>query len=67
MIPSNIMNMMGRFNINLNELQNLKTPDDVAQYLLNSGKVNQAQVNQVKQMWQNPNIRQQISQRMRGN
>ncbi len=65
MIPSNIMNMMGRFNINLNELQNLKTPDDVAQYLLNSGKVNQAQVNQVKQMWQNPNIRQQFSQRMR--
>lgn len=65
MIPTNIMNMMGRFNINLNELQNLKTPDDVAQYLLNSGRVNQAQVNQVKQMWQNPNIRQQISQRMR--
>lgn len=65
MIPSNIMNMMGRFNINLNELQNLKTPDDVAQYLLNSGKVNQAQVNQVKQMWQNPNIRQQFLQRMR--
>lgn len=65
MIPSNIMNMMGRFNINLNELQNLKTPDEVAQYLLNSGKVNQAQVNQVKQMWQNPNIRQQFSQRMR--
>lgn len=65
MIPTNIMNMMGRFNINLNELQNLKTPDDVAQYLLNSGKVNQAQVNQVKQMWQNPNIRQQFSQRMR--
>ena len=65
MIPSNIMNMMGRFNINLNELQNLKTPDDVAQYLLNSGKVNQAQVNHVKQLWQNPNIRQQFSQRMR--
>lgn len=65
MIPTNIMNMMGRFNINLNELQNLKTPDDVAQYLLNSGRVSQAQVNQVKQMWQNPNIRQQISQRMR--
>lgn len=67
MIPTNIMNMIGRFNINPNELQNLKTPDDVAQYLLNSGRVNQAQVNQVKQMWQNPNIRQQISQRMRGN
>lgn len=65
MIPTNIMNMMGRFNINLNELQNLKTPDDVAQYLLNSGRVNQAQVNQVKQMWQNPNIRQQILQRIR--
>ena len=65
MIPTNIMNMMGRFNINPNELKNLKTPDDVAQYLLNSGRVNQAQVNQVKQMWQNPNIRQQISQRMR--
>lgn len=65
MIPTNILNLMGRFNINTNDLQNLKTPDDVAQYLLNSGRVNQAQVNQVKQMWQNPNIRQQISQRMR--
>ena len=53
---------MGRYNINTNELQNLQTPDDVAQFLLNSGRVSQAQVNQVKQMWNNPQIQQRFQQ-----
>lgn len=60
MIPNNILGLMGRFNININEMRNLNNPDDVAQFLLNSGKVNQSQVNQAKQMWGNPNIRQQF-------
>jgi hypothetical protein len=53
--------MLCKFNPNLNILQNAKSPDEVAQYLLNSGKVTQAQVNQARQMWQNPNVQQQIN------
>lgn len=60
MIPSNVLNFMSRCNINTNELQNLQTPDDVAQFLLNSGRVSQAQVNQAKQMWNNPQIQQRF-------
>lgn len=61
MIPNNIMSMVQKMNINVNALQNIETPDDMAQFLLNSGKVSQAQVNQAKQMWNNPQIRQQIN------
>ena len=60
MIPNNILNMISKFNPNIKELQNINTPDGVAQFLLNSGKVNQAQVNQAKQLWNQPNIRQMI-------
>lgn len=63
MIPSNVMNMIRKLNVNMNALQNIKTPDDMAQFLLNSGKVNQAQVNQAKQMWNNPQVQQQINSR----
>lgn len=31
--------------------QNLKTPEEVAQYLMNSGRVSQAQVNQANNMY----------------
>lgn len=61
MIPNNIMSMVQKMNIDMNALQNIETPDDMAQFLLNSGKVSQAQVNQAKQMWNNPQIRQQIN------
>jgi hypothetical protein len=40
-----------RVNINPSEIQGIKTPDEMAQFLLNTGRVNQAQVNQAKQMW----------------
>ena len=63
MIPSNVMNMIRKLNVDMNALQNIKTPDDMAQFLLNSGKVNQAQVNQAKQMWNNPQVQQQINSR----
>ena len=61
MIPNSILNLiMKRYNINTNVLQNIKSPDDMAQFLLNSGKVNQDQVNQARQMWGNPQVRQQM-------
>lgn len=60
MIPNNILNLLGNFMPNMNQLQNIKTPDQMAQMLLNSGKVNQQQVNQARQMWNQPNIRQMI-------
>lgn len=50
-MPNNIMDLLRRANINPNEIRGIKTPDEMAQFLLNSGKVNQAQVNQAKQMW----------------
>jgi len=60
MIPNNIMNMISRFNPNIANIQNVNSPDQLAQMLLNSGKVNQAQVNQAKQLWNQPNVRQMI-------
>lgn len=60
MIPSNVFNLLSKFNPNMAVFQNMQSPDEVAQYLLNNGKVSQAQVNQAKQMWQNPQIQQQI-------
>lgn len=62
MIPNNVMQMISKMmNPDMNALQNVKTPDDMAQYLLNSGKVSQAQVNQAKQMWNNPQVQQMIN------
>lgn len=57
MIPNIIQQMLA----NMMPTQNIPdSPDEVAQILLNSGKVNQMQVNQAKQMWSQPNIRQMI-------
>ena len=60
MMPSNVFNLLSKFNPNMAVFQNMQSPDEVAQYLLNNGKVSQAQVNQAKQMWNNPNIQKQI-------
>lgn len=60
MIPNNVMNFLQRINPNIAVFQNMQSPDEVAQYLLNNGKVSQDQVNKAKQMWNNPNIQQQI-------
>lgn len=60
MIPNNVMNFLQRINPNIAIFQNMQSPDEVAQYLLNNGKVSQAQVNQAKQLWNNLNIQQQI-------
>ena len=60
MMPSNVFNLLSKFNPNMAVFQNMQSPDEVAQYLLNNGKVSQAQVNQAKQMWNNPNIQKQL-------
>lgn len=61
MIPNNVMNLLSKIIPNIGNLQNIKTPDDMAQFLLNTGRVNQAQVNQAKQMWGNPQVQQRIN------
>lgn len=65
MIPNSIMQMISKINPNVQGLQDVKTPDEMAQVLLNSGVVNQDQVNQTKKMWNQPNIRQMIQNRFK--
>ena len=50
-MPINIMQLLRRANINPAEIRGIKTPDEMAQFLLNSGKVTQQQVNQAREMW----------------
>ena len=52
--------MLTKNNSDISAFQNMKSPDEMAQYLLNTGKVTQEQVNQAKQMWSNPQMKQQI-------
>lgn len=59
MMPNRILQMLS--NCNVTGLNEAKSPDELAQMLLNSGKVNQAQVNQARQLWNQPNIRQMIA------
>ena len=61
MIPSLILQIMKMFIPNIRQFQNAKTPDELAQQLLNSGRVNQQQVDQARQMWNQPNIRQMVN------
>lgn len=62
MIPNNILQMLPQ---GLQGIQNIQTPDELAQILLNSGKVNQSQVIQAKQMWNQPNIRQMVQNKFK--
>ncbi len=66
-IPKTIMDVLNAFNpkMDVRGLQNIQTSDDMAQYLLNSGMVSQSQVNQAKQLWEKPNIRQMVLNRFR--
>lgn len=59
MMPNRILQMLS--NYNMTGLNKAKSPDELAQMLLNSGRVNQAQVNQARQLWNQPNIRQMIA------
>lgn len=60
MIPNNILQIISSINPCINGIDKAQTPDEAAQILLNSGAVNQNQVNQAKQMWGNPQVRQMI-------
>ena len=62
MIPNNVIQLINKMFPGMN-IQNVNTPDDMAQMLLNTGKVNQAQVNKARQMWSNPQIQQMIRTR----
>ena len=61
MIPDLILNILGMYRFNPQQFQNIKSPDELAQQLLNSGKVNQQQVNRAKQLWGQPNVRQMVN------
>ena len=64
MIPNNVYRIASRFIPNMNQFQNVNTPDEFAQKLLESGKYTQQQVNQAKQMWNTqPNVQQMIYSR----
>ena len=68
MIPNSILQAIGIINpkMNVQNMQGISTPDEMAQYLLNSGMVNQNQVNQARQMWnQQPNIRQMVADKFK--
>lgn len=65
MMPTNIFQAISGMAQNIQNLQKANTPEEAAQMLLNSGRVNQAQVNQAMQMWQNPQIRQMIQNKYR--
>lgn len=59
MIPNNVANVIRQFLPNAGQM-NCNSPDEFAQMMLNSGRVNQQMVNQARQMWQQPNVRQMI-------
>lgn len=67
MIPNSILQVIGMLNpkINIQNMKGISSPDDMAQYLLNSGMVNQQQVNQAKQLWNQPNIRQMVQNKFK--
>lgn len=65
MIPALMLQIMSQMIPNFQQFQNAKSPDDLAQQLLNSGRVSQDQVNRAKQMWNQPNIRQMVQSKFK--
>lgn len=66
MIPTNIFQILNSLNANIKNAQSIKTPDDMAQYLLNNRMVTQEQVNQAREIWGNQaNVRQMIHNKYR--
>ncbi len=67
MIPNSILQAIGLINpkMNIQNMRGISTPDEMAQYLLNSGMVNQNQVNQARQMWNKPDIRQMVANKFK--
>lgn len=65
MIPNVIAVILNQIIPGFKDFQNAKSPDDLAQQLLNSGRVSQDQVNRAKQMWNQPNIRQMVQSKFK--
>ena len=67
MIPNNILQVLSMINpkMNIQNMKGISSPDEMAQYLLNSGMVNQQQVNQARQLWSQPNIRQMVQNKFK--
>ena len=68
MIPNiimQIMNMNPRMKQAMQNMQNINSPDNMAQQLLNSGMVSQDQVNKAKQMRGQPNVRNMVLNRFK--
>ena len=65
MMTNNVYQILNQMLPNFQGLQSVKSPDDLAQMLLNSGRVNQSQVNQAKQMWNRPNIRDMVNKQFK--
>ena len=60
-LRTNPMQMLAR-RFNLPQGMNMNNPNDIVQYLLNTGQVSQQQINSVMEMRNNPMI-QQLMQR----
>lgn len=65
MIPTLMLQIMSQMIPGFRQFQNAKSPDDLAQQLLNSGVVNQDQVNKAKQMWNQPSVRQMVQNKFK--
>lgn len=65
MLNINLLNMAAQFKANPMQMlsrrynlpQNVNNPQDIVQYLLNTGQVSQSQVNSAMQMRNNPSLR----------
>lgn len=65
MLNTNLLNMAAQFKANPMQMlsrrynlpQNVNNPQDIVQYLLNTGQVSQSQVNSAMQMRNNPSLR----------
>ena len=61
-LRTNPMQILAR-RFNLPQGMNMNNPNDIIQHLLNTGQINQAQVNQVMGMQKNPIIQQLLQMR----
>ena len=61
-LRTNPMQLLAR-RFNLPQGMNVNNPSDIIQHLLNTGQINQAQVNQVMGMQKNPIVQQLLNMR----
>ena len=61
-LRANPMQLLAK-RFNLPQGMNMNNPNDIIQHLLNTGQINQAQVNQVMGMQKNPIVQQLLQMR----